>query len=551
MIKVLFNIFKRDQKSIKYLKMSQPKKIIMMLLIIGLVLFGMSSFLMPIILNADKIKETLFFDAGVISLIIGLYLSFIVALISSLGFLFSSCYLDKNLNNYLFLPIKPRDFIIAKILIIYYNVILITSLVFLPFVLLYLYIANITIYGLLTIIIYLTTMPIITIALSALVIGIVLYFVNKIKNKQMAKNILYGGFILTLLAIYLAFILLLQVDGDEDPIVMYSSLLTIIDQISLFFFYPNLANSLLINEEIMSIPKMLIISAGTIISFLFFEKIYYQGAVGFNETTNLKKKQNNKKIAVKEYSIIYWFFIKEAKEIFKTGIYFFNTIFGNIIVVVIYLALLAYSYFFQGMSQDLKFINELASLINIEGIILVTVVIGTFFTIFNNGAATVFSREARSLATICSLPINKSHVIFGKVLFHELVEFLTLAIFMVLPMLVLKISFFYIFVALLVMILIVLATNFIPVIIDLNFPNLDWESETAVVKSSRSIIISILVHVSLNAIVLGGGAFLIFVKGLDYQVVAYLAIIFYVLLFIVLLFVYQKAVIKAFRKVED
>ena len=55
MIKLLFNVFKRDQKSIKYIKMSKTKKILLSLVVCALILFAMSSILMPIVMNADKI----------------------------------------------------------------------------------------------------------------------------------------------------------------------------------------------------------------------------------------------------------------------------------------------------------------------------------------------------------------------------------------------------------------------------------------------------------------------------------------------------------------
>ncbi len=551
MIKILFNVFKRDQKSIKYIKMSKAKKILLSLVVCALILFALSSMLMPIVLNADKIKETLFLDAGIISLIIGLYVSFIVALISSIGFLFSSCYLDKNLNNYLFLPIKRREFVIAKLMMIYYNVIAITALIFLPFALLYLYISKITIFGILTIIVYFFTMPILTIALSTLLLGTLLYFVNKVRNKKLAKTIIYTISIGFMLAIYLYFIFMISMSPEDDPITLYLNAMSIIDKISLFFTYPNWAYSLLLSEDLIALVKMIGLSIVGIVSFLYFEKIYFKGAIGFNESSGLRKKRNNKKNDVKNHSITVWFFLKEAKEILKTGSYFFNTIFGNILIVVVYLAMISYAYFFQGLAQDSEFMNELISMVNIEMIILITIVIGTFFTIFNNGAATVFSREAKSLDIISSLPISKRQAFFGKVLFHELVEFLTLSIFMIPPMIVLEIPILYIIVSVLIMILVVLSTNFIPIIIDLNFPNLDWESETAVVKSSRSIWISMIAHFILNAIVLGSGAFLLLVLKLDYKLVVYVAIVFYLVLFALLIAVYSKSVDRAFRKVRN
>lgn len=548
MIRILFEIFRKDQKSIKYIRMPKTKKFLFKLGILGIILFSMFSIISPLIYNADQIRQAITIDVGIIALIVSLYISFIVAIIYSIGFLFSSMYLDKNLENYLYLPINRRDFIVAKLLLIYYNVGLISLLIVSPFVIFYLYFSNISFIILITLIIYLITMPIVTIALSAILVGTVIYFVNKLKNKKLAMGIVYGLSTLLMIFAYLFFVLKMTTVPEDDYVALYNALLSSIETISIVFTYPNLANDIILNSNYVSIFKMIIIVIVGLLFIFYFEKIYFKSSIGFNENTSSKRKKARNKL-IKNYSLIRWFFIKEAKEIFKTGVYFFNTVFSNIFIVVLFLVMMAYNGFFG--QQDLSSIYSFIEMIDLEIVILITIIVSTVFSFFNVGAATIFSREAKSLDILNSLPISKSKAIYGKLLFHGLIELLTLLFFFLPIMIYLNVSIINILMVIPVLALVVFTTLFIPAIIDLNFPNLDWESETAVVKTSRSIIISMIVNVILIASIIGFAYLMFFKLNVNYKIIAYIFLILYIAFLFILFKWYNKSIEKAFRKVIE
>lgn len=548
MIRILFEIFRKDQKSIKYIRMPKTKKFLFKLGILGIILFSMFSIISPLIYNADQIRQAITIDVGIIALIVSLYISFIVAIIYSIGFLFSSMYLDKNLENYLYLPINRRDFIVAKLLLIYYNIGLISLLIVSPFVIFYLYFSNISFIILITLIIYLITMPIVTIALSAILVGTVIYFVNKLKNKKLAMGIVYGLSTLLMIFAYLFFVLKMTTVPEDDYVALYNALLSSIETISIVFTYPNLANDIILNSNYVSIFKMIIIVIVGLLFIFYFEKIYFKSSIGFNENTSSKRKKARNKL-IKNYSLIRWFFIKEAKEIFKTGVYFFNTVFSNIFIVVLFLVMMAYNGFFG--QQDLSSIYSFIEMIDLEIVILITIIVSTVFSFFNVGAATIFSREAKSLDILNSLPISKSKAIYGKLLFHGLIELLTLLFFFLPIMIYLNVSIINILMVIPVLALVVFTTLFIPAIIDLNFPNLDWESETAVVKTSRSIIISMIVNVILIASIIGFAYLMFFKLNVNYKIIAYIFLILYIAFLFILFKWYNKSIEKAFRKVIE
>jgi len=550
MYKILFKIFRRDQESIKSINRSKTKKILINIIACLAIVAAFVAILSPLIINSDEIKAVIPLNIGNLFLMIGFYLGFFLSLLSAFGFLFSSGYLDKNLNNYITLPIKRRDFIAGKISLVYYNVIQIILLLMVPCTIIYIIFGNVSFHGILSIILYTFTIPILAIYIVATLVGTLMYFVNKVKNKALAKNVLYFLFFAIPFSIYMYFVLGISGGGDgEDITQTIQTAMVWMDRLDKLLFYPGWATDLLNNANYLSALFMVVVIAVGVVSLLYFEKVYFKGAVGFNEGGSSGKNKVLKNAKTSNHSMTTWFFLREFKELTKTGTYFMNSFFSNILIVVIYLAMMGYSYFTQpDLGPEIRgLINDH---LNIEIAILVTLAIGTFFTIFNMGAATVFSRDAKVIDFINSLPLNQSRAFFGKVLLHALVEFLTLFIFMIIPMIFLGISPIYMIVSITVMILIVLATNLIPVIVDLNFPTLDWESETQVIKRARSIIISLIIHVLLNGIVFGSAALSLIYLDIDYKIISYLGLAFYVIMFIVLGFVYRSSVTRAFRKVR-
>ncbi|MGL4382834.1 MAG: hypothetical protein ACRCTA_03860, partial [Bacilli bacterium] len=157
-----------------------------------------------------------------------------------------------------------------------------------------------------------------------------------------------------------------------------------------------IANQTYINLVYMILSSIII----SIISILYFALTYYQGVIGFNSNIQSNKTHNNK--GAKNYSITRWFFFREFKEL-SSGIVFFNTLFGNIILVVAYLAMIIYTMSNDSTNQELilTYTNDL----DLPKTILFTIIITTLFSISNFGVATAFSREASNLKYLKSLPI--------------------------------------------------------------------------------------------------------------------------------------------------
>lgn len=544
MIKQLYQIFIQDSQSLKMLRRSKKQRILIKIirdvLLIAIVAFIIGTILNE--LNIGKITNFIPLNIGNLVMIIGFIVSFIVCFLAAINFFFISCYLDKNLDNYLSLPIKVRDFTIAKLLATYRNTLFITSLVMIPTIIIYFFTAEISIITVIFVLLYFFTMPIIVIYTIVLITSTLLFFINRMKNKRVAKKFLYTIVLTVAIAAYLYFVFGLSYGtlGALDFLFQIQPILKVI------FAYPLWFIRLFANEQYLYLIDIILALAACILVQLYFEKIYYKSSVGFN-SDDAKQKKNKHKNKIQNNSIFKWFFLKEAKEIFKTSVYFFNTIFGNIIVLVIFLIISFYNYFTLEADQILM-VNKVINSIDTVSILLIVYAIATFASFFNTGAATVFSRDAKNFYYIKTLPIKYHQALLGKTFFHFLVDFIALAIFMIVPLIFFKFNILIIFLSFCVILLVSLATILIPVCIDLLFPTLDWESETSVVKQSKSVIISLLFSLVFSIVIVGLGAFLLFSGLFSENILLIVATVFYILLLIGLYLLFIKLSNKAYLK---
>ncbi|MDR1781417.1 MAG: hypothetical protein LBR40_00225 [Bacilli bacterium] len=551
----LFKIFLKESKPIKWIKSSKIRRTLLTLLVIVLIVAAIYSIFAPIIVYKDDIKNTFsFFDLGNIFLTLGFYVSYILCVITVIGYTYVYCYLDKNINNYMPLPIKPRIFSTTKLIFNYYNAICIAALVMLPFLLMYFTLTNsFSLISLLIVILYLIIMPATIVALVSIIESTIMFFVNKIKNKALAKGIVVSIFVVIVAILYLYFVFVISFNGGDSKNILnaIAQIRGIFDKISPLLFYANWGSALLNSHSIINmlymIGSMIIAIA---ISIFYFGKIYFPGVIGFNEGGSIFKRKDKVKLNTKKVSITKWFFINEFKSIYRTPAYLINVLSGNALIVIIYLAMLGYQYYFGPLGKELANVN-VDQYLTIPIIILIVIGVGTFFTLFNAGAASTISREAHNIKCYFIMPIDFKKAFIGKIIFYFIIEFLTLFIFLMIPMIILKLALIKMIIAIFVMIILCLATILIPISINLLFYDFDWENETAVVKRSKSVVISLIASFIIMAIIYGIGALLFLLFNLKVDIVAYILLGFYILLIFVTVILYQKLINRFMKSVRD
>ena len=546
MIKLLSDIFYKEIQSIKYIRRSRSYKILfnicVCLGVIGLFVLIFS----PIIMESDRIRAIIPINIGYVIINLAILLSSIISLISSFGYIYSSGYLDKNLERYLYMPIKSKDFTIAKFFFTYQSTLLIVALCMVPALIMGIVFSGFDLWMIVTVIFYTLTIPIFTGLIAVIVIGTLMIFLNKVENKSFAKNALYSVFTVLIAGLSLTANLLLS-RGGQDPLQMMNLVSTILSIMRRIFIYPVWALEIFnLGHHINFLWMTLLLIVAGVIGLTYFNYVYYKGAVGFASDTSSSKGVKFKDDQVKSRGLFSWFFLMEFKQIFKTSVYFFNTVFSSILIVVIYLGMMGFAYF-SGQAND---IHEVIALIeehlSIPLVFLIAVIVTLFMGFMSTGAGTVYSREKNNLDAFKTMPINFEFAFLGKVAFHLLIEFISTSILIVLPMVIVGVNPIYILAALLGVIATLVATALTGVNIDLIFPTLNWESETSVVKRSKSIFINMVVSMVICVIfglIIGFGLFRF---DANMTILTIIALVLLGILFTLNWIIYKKEINKAF-----
>lgn len=544
MIKQLCRVFYRELQSIKYLKRSKLQKILINVASVFGIVAIFCAVLSPLLVHAQDIVKVIPINISYLTMGIGMIIVSLLSLISSFGFLYSSGYLDKNLENYVYMPIKARDFVLAKFAVTYSSVAMLVALAMLPITIISIAFGGFDILLIFSAILFTATIPLITNYIALVLVGTVMVFLNKLSNKTLARNVLYGLFFALLLSIN--FIISFSMSSvGEDPAALVTTIATLMNSVKHILFYPTWAMEIFTLHNYINILWMISACLVGAVSLLYFEKVYYKGAIGFAADYYKSKNKKYSDSQVKQRGMKSWFFYLEAKQIFKTSSYFFNTIFSNILIVVIYLGMMGFAYF-SADKDALEVVGFIKNIADIYTVFLIGVCVSCFMATFNTGAATTYSREAYNLEAYKSMPIDMKSAYVGKVAFHFIIEYLTSFIFMVVPLMILGFGIEYILVMMLAVLLVSLAYIFIPINADFRFPTLEWESDVMVVKGSKSIWVSMITNLILSIIIIGSIIIALFVLNLDHKLICAVATVVLVAMFVILYTYYKKLINKVF-----
>jgi len=164
----------------------------------------------------------------------------------------------------------------------------------------------------------------------------------------------------------------------------------------------------------------------------------------------------------------------------------------------------------------------------------------------STGSGTVYSREKNNIDAFKSMPINFEFAFLGKVAFHLLIEFISTSVLVLLPMIIVGVRPIYILTALIGVAVTLLAIALMGVNIDLTFPTLNWESETSVIKRSKSIYINMIASIVICLIfslIIGFG---LLAFDLNINLLAVITIALLAIMFVVNWIIYKKRINQAF-----
>jgi len=196
-------------------------------------------------------------------------------------------------------------------------------------------------------------------------------------------------------------------------------------------------------------------------------------------------RSKNKKLSFNKRSPLAALFNKEIKFYFSITSYVINTIFSPAMAVMATAAVVVLR------GDILQVFGEQLSDVPID-IPFIILAMFCFFPAMMTTSASSISLEGKSIRILRASPLDEHDVFMSKIFVHLLIIAPVSAACIVVCGLALKLTALEIILALIAVMMLALFIAFLGLYINLVFPKLDWSNETAVVKQSAAVLVTML-----------------------------------------------------------
>lgn len=389
------------------------------------------------------------------------------------------------------LPIKRSTVLFVRIFKFYLFELLFNSLFLLPIMVSYIsWDSNLSWTYFLTSFIMLLLLPIIPIVLSCILGFITSSLSSKFKYKNAAQIIISMGVLVGVLA------LSFNMDGILEYIIKNSSN---INELVTKIYYPAGIYAKLVNDfNIVDLLIFVMVHVGVFaISIVILSKFYFKINTRLKSVSSTSKRVNIDSLTIKSKSVTRSLVKKEMSTFFKTPVFIINAGFSLVLFLIAVIVIaLKHDTIMPLLIAQLSVLDLKEEIImnNIPIIILILISFASYMTSITNS---IISLEGRNITILKSLPIKTKTILMGKIL--ACLKITTPVLFLgdIILFIVLKISVINSLLLLILSILIPLVSHFIGLIVNLKYPNLNWENSAEVVKQSTSSFISVMLGMAL------------------------------------------------------
>lgn len=423
-----------------------------------------------------------------ILLLMNFFILFAKSVFESLNVL----YFSKDLKILLRMPIYPKDILHAK----FFNMIISeyqmeVIMLGIPMI----------VYGILTkvnflfyiyMFLVLLILPIIPILLTSLVIAIIMRFTNFIKNKN---KVLYITMIISMFLMGFVTMIFsnnqtISVSGFRNIILKTNGLAESIADY--FILIKPIMNTLLNYDNIDGLKNLILYYLESIICYFIIifiiSKIYLKGAIGTTINSDKNTKCEFKELNLKDFEskkMNKTYIIKEWKTLLRTPIFCIECVIMPLLYPICILAIVLFLMQFAKL-VGLDLIESFKSIVNSSLGISIFLIVGQVFYMLNFSSIIAISRDSNNAILIKFLPIDLYKQFKIKIRIGILIN--TLA------SLIVSIAFLIFTKNLLFTFIIFLSLCFINVIgekckllIDLQNPQMNWNSEYTMMKQNTNI----------------------------------------------------------------
>ena len=438
-------------------------------------------------LQLSHILLSLFvFSISFMTLIEGIYKS---------GSLIFNCKDDQLL---LSLPISRRTVLFIRIFKFYVFELIFNSLFLLPIMIAYIrWNDNLSWTYFLTSFIMLIMLPIIPIVLSCIIGAITSSLSSRFKYKNVVQ------IILSMIILVGIFAVSFNMDGAFNYVVEHATSLN--DLITKIYYPAGSYASLITEFKVWDLIVFIVIHLGIFsLGILVLGKYYFKinSRLKKVETTTNKKKSRIENLTIKTKSPLQAIIAKEIKTFFKTPVFIINAGFALVLFMIATIGIaFKYNSFIDLFASDENAFGLAKETIinNLSILILMIILVTSYMTSITSS---VISLEGRNIRILKSLPIKVKTILMGKVLAPLLITTPVLLIGDIILFMVMKIGIIEALLLIVLSILIPSVSHFIGIIVNLQYPKLEWENTAEVVKQSASSFISVMIGIVLMIITL-------------------------------------------------
>ena len=374
------------------------------------------------------------------------------------------------------LPIKRNVVITSKIVSLYIINLLYTVIVMIPGYVAYISFVDLPYDGLFFFLLF--TIPIIPI-LASTIVGIILSWLTSFFRN---KNI--GSYVIYLLVVVIA-LLVSFTTSNMNELDMATKGINIVDSFSHYYPFATLFVNLLNSFSLVNLLIYIILPILLMFIFIIFINKGY-----ISLRTRLLKENIKTNYEIEEYRInssLKSLYLKELKKYFSNALYFINTAFGCIILILLILSLVLFNDYMITRFSKILDINEMIK----SNIFMIFSLICVISSTTNSS----ISLEGKSLWIMKMLPVSQDKILLSKILVN-----LTILI----PTVIVGGTFFGIYLHLpftlfILIYLLPLAysifTSLNGLLLNLMFPKFDFDNEIRVIKQSLPVFMTMLIGI--------------------------------------------------------
>ncbi|MBP1920789.1 putative ABC transporter permease subunit [Youngiibacter multivorans] len=432
-------------------------------------------------------------------------------------------YFSKDIENYLFLPVRPGEILMSKFLVALVFQYFIYGMLFMPVLLVYGFLDKAGPLFYLYLLIVTLFVPVLPMVVASLIAMLIMRAGRGIKNKD-RFNMIAGVLGLTIsLGFSFGIQYMAQRMTTGSMVITDLSQLPTIRVISLAFPTSHLASEALVAYDGLSgLMYLLALIAASLLSMAVFyavgNAIYFKGVMGVLDSSSRRKKLSTGELEKETTSkpILLAYSLKELKLLMRTPAYFMNCVLVSLIFPLFFII----PFLIDG--PDTAEIKEIMAFIRSAGdanLLVVMAALGLLLGGLNIISSTSISREGKNFFFMKYVPVPYMTQLYAKILSSFYVEGLAAVILYGLLILLFKPSMVVVLLSIPLFILASIFMNQFSIAIDVYMPKLEWDSEQKAVKQNLNSLFQMF-----GSFLFGGGMIFLSTKFTPTLIPAFLAL---------------------------